>query len=126
MRVMLLRVLIGLAAFVAMTNGAAAAGDAKRGEAVFGRCAQCHSAEKDGGNGLGPNLFGVTGRKAASLPNFYYSPALKNAHITWSDDKLRQWVANPQKLIPGTRMVFAGLKTPQEADDLLAYLHKKR
>lgn len=123
---MLLRVLIGVAAFVAMTYGAAAAGDAKRGEVVFGRCAQCHSVEKDGGNGLGPNLFAITGRKAATVANFYYSPALKKAHITWTDDKLRQWVTNPQKLVPGTRMIFPGLKKPQEADDLLAYLHKKR
>lgn len=111
---------------VFVSNAADAAADAKRGEAVFGRCAQCHSTEKDGGNGLGPNLYGVAGRKAAALPDFYYSPALKNARITWSDDKLRAWVTNPQKLVPGTRMIFAGMKNPQEIDDLLAYLHRKR
>ena len=123
---MLFRTMTVVAIIAGMTNAASAAGDAKRGEALFGRCAQCHSADKDGGNGLGPNLFGVAGKKAASVPNFYYSPALKNAHITWTDDKLHAWIADPQKMVPGTRMIFSGLKKPQEIDDVIAYLHTKK
>jgi cytochrome c len=125
MRFMLRYGLAALAALVCITHQAVAA-DAKHGEQVFGRCAQCHNADKGGGNGLGPNLFGVAGRKAASLPNFYYSPALKKSGIVWTDAKLKAWVSNPQKLVPGTRMVFAGLKNQQDADDLIAYLHSKK
>lgn len=119
----MLRLVILVLAAVA---SAAYAGDAKRGEEVFGRCAQCHSADRGGGNGLGPNLAGVVGRKAASLPGFYYSPVLKAANITWTDAKLRQWLANPQKLVPGTRMTFAGLRQAQEIDDVIAYLKTKK
>jgi cytochrome c len=122
----MLRITAGLFALVAITTSAVAAGDAKRGEAVFGRCAQCHNAEKGGGNGLGPNLAGVVGRKAGALQGFYYSPVLKAANITWTDAKLRAWIANPQKLVPGNRMAFAGLRQPQEIDDVIAYLKTKR
>ncbi len=94
---------------VCLVGSAVAAGDAKHGADVFSRCAQCHSADKGGGNGLGPNLFGIAGRKAAAVPGFYYSPALKGAKITWTDDKLHAWLVNPQKMVPGTRMVFTGL-----------------
>jgi cytochrome c len=101
-------------------------GNAARGATVFQRCAMCHNANQGGGNGLGPNLFGVAGRKAASLQNFYYSPALKGSGIVWTDDMLEKWVQNPQKVVPGTRMVFAGLKNQQDVDDVIAYLHSKK
>ena len=113
---------------IALTTVAAQAdssGDAARGAALFNRCALCHNANKGGGNGLGPNLFGVVDRKAASLPGFYYSPALKNSNIVWTEDKLRQWLQGPAKMVPGTRMVFAGVK-PQEADDIAAYLKTRK
>lgn len=105
---------------------AGSSGDAARGATIFQRCAMCHNANQGGGNGLGPNLFGVVGRKAASLPNFYYSPALKNSGIVWTDDMLVKWVQNPQKVVPGTRMVFAGLKNQQDIDDVIAFLHSKK
>lgn len=102
------------------------AGDAAKGAAVFQRCAICHNANKDGGNGLGPNLFGVAGRNAASLPNFPYSTALKSSGITWTDDKLKAWVSSPSRVVPGTRMTFAGLSDKQQIDDLIAYLHTRK
>jgi len=104
----------------------ASAGDAAHGAEVFQRCAACHTIDKGAGNGLGPNLFGVVGRKAASLPDFPYSPALKNAKIVWTDAKLKAWVMGPQKLVPGTRMAFSGLSDPRMADDLIAFLHTKK
>lgn len=115
-------VIFGLAIGLAAASGAPAAPDAKHGAVVFQQCQQCHNANKDGGNGLGPNLFGIVGRKAASLPNFYYSPALKNAKIVWDEATLKKWVAGPQKVVPGTRMVFAGLTNERDIDDLVAYL----
>jgi cytochrome c len=102
------------------------AGNAAKGETVFMRCALCHNANKGGGNGLGPNLFGVVGRKAASLPGFYYSPALKKSGITWTDNKLAAWLAHPQKLVPGTRMAFAGLSNQKDIEDVIAFLKSRK
>ena len=91
----------GTATFIAAAAQAVGgAGDAAKGAAVFQRCAMCHNANKDGGNGLGPNLFGVAGRKAAALPNFTYSTALKNSGIRWTDDKLKAGSRDPRASSP--------------------------
>jgi cytochrome c len=110
-----------LVAFAA-TN-AEAAGNAAQGKTDFGTCSVCHHTDKASGNGLGPNLFGVAGRKAGTAANFSYSPALKGSGITWSDDKLKAWITNPAALVPGNRMAFAGLSNPKQVDDVIAYLH---
>jgi cytochrome c len=123
----MVRIVIGMMALALATSAAnAAPGDAARGAAVFNRCAMCHNADKGGPNGLGPNLFGVVGRKAASLPNFYYSPALKNSKIVWTEAMLRKWVRNPSKLVPGTRMVFPGMTREADVDDLIAFLKSRK
>ena len=96
--------------------------DAGNGKAVFSRCAACHTNNQGGPNGVGPNLFGVVGRKAASKPDFSYSLPLKNSHIVWTPQKLDAWIANPAKLVPGTRMVFAGISDAKQRADLIAYL----
>lgn len=114
------------AALAATVCAAQAAGDAKHGEDIFNRCAQCHTANKGGGNGVGPNLFGVVGRQAVSLPNVYYSPALKKSGIVWTEANLKKWVMNPQQTVPGTRMSFAGLANPKDADDVIAYLKTRK
>jgi cytochrome c len=101
---------------------AGAAGDASKGQAVFQRCAICHRAEKGGGNGLGPNLFGIVGRKAGTVPGFAYSASMKNAGIAWTADKLAAYIAHPAAVVPGNRMSFAGIGNPQMVNDLIAYL----
>jgi len=106
---------------LALASNACAA-DAKHGQQLFAVCQACHTVQKGGGNSIGPNLFGVAGRKAASVAGFSYSAALTNAKITWSNDKLKAWVTNPQKMVPGTRMTFAGFSDPAKADDIVAYL----
>jgi cytochrome c len=111
---------------IVLAAPALAADDAAKGAIVFQRCAMCHDADKGGGNGLGPNLFGVVGRKVASLPDFPYSSALKASRIVWTDDKLKVWIAGPAKLVPGTRMAFGGLKDPRQIDDLIAFLHTRK
>src|SRR5215469_13384383 len=111
----------GSAALVALAMFAGAhAGDANKGKTDFGACQVCHSVVKGGPNGLGPNLSGVVGRKAASLPGFYYSAALKNSKITWTNDKLKAWIMSPYKLVPGNRMAFAGLSDSKKAEDVVA------
>ena len=101
---------------------AAVAGDANNGKIIFGRCSICHTVQKGGANGLGPNLFGVVGRKAATAPNFVFSSALKGSGITWTPDKLKAWVSGPARIVPGTKMAFAGISNPKQGDDVVAYL----
>ncbi len=109
-------------AAVLLAASPAIAADANNGKTVFARCAICHTATKGGPNGLGPNLFGVVGRKAASLPDFMYSGALKSSGITWTPDKLAAWVGGPQRLVPGTKMAFGGITSAAQRDDVVAYL----
>ncbi|MBV8977625.1 MAG: cytochrome c family protein [Alphaproteobacteria bacterium] len=112
------------AAFVAASFWAAQAqaGDAVKGKAVFQRCAICHNAAKGEGNGLGPNLFGVVGRKAGTVAGFPYSAAMKSSGILWTPDKLAAYVTKPSAVVPGNRMAFAGIGNPQMIGDLVAYL----
>lgn len=102
--------------------GAASAGDAVKGKVIFQRCAICHKTEKNGGNSIGPNLFGIVGRRAGTAPAFAYSPAMKNSGITWTPDKLNAYVEHPAAIVPGTRMGFGGISDAGQRSDLLAYL----
>jgi cytochrome c len=124
----MVRIVIGALVFAIAASSAslAAGGDPVKGQSVFQQCQLCHNAAKNGGNGLGPNLFGVAGRKAASLPDFAYSDGLKKSKFVWTDAMLKKWVAGPQKIIPGTRMTFAGLTSKQDIDDVIAFLKTKK
>lgn len=112
-----------VAAGVLMAMPAVAlAQDAEAGKKVFTKCAACHSIGPGAKNKVGPELNGILGRKAGSLEGFKYSEALKGSGITWDDANLKEWVANPKKLVPGTKMIFPGVKDEIERDDLIAYL----
>jgi cytochrome c len=114
---------LAITAAAILATPALAAGDPVQGKAVFARCAICHNVEKDGGNGVGPNLFGIMGRKAASVDGFNYSGPMKASGIVWNDDKLSQWVAGPAKMVPGTKMAFAGITSKGQIADVVAYLN---
>jgi len=102
--------------------------DAAAGETVFkAKCATCHTVEKGGKNGVGPNLFGIAGQKSAQVAGFTkYSAPFKAANITWTDDKLKSWIAAPAKVVPGTKMILIKPVTATEADDIIAFLNTKK
>ena len=99
-----------------------AAGDAAQGSVLFNRCSICHSNAKNGPNKLGPNLFGVVGRKAGTYSGFSYSAAMKRAGFVWTPAKLMDYLASPQKVVPGNAMPFAGIGDAKQRADILAYL----
>jgi cytochrome c len=98
-------------------------GDPARGEGRFQECAACHKLDA-GSNGVGPSLHGIFERKAGELADFRYSPALKRSGITWSAQTLEAYLTDPQALVPGNRMPYAGMADPQARADLIAYLAK--
>jgi cytochrome c len=106
-----------------LTGTARAEGDAGRGEAKFQDCAACHKLEA-GANNVGPSLHGVFTRKAGELTDFRYSPAIKRSGISWTPETLDKFIADPQAMVPGNRMPYAGMASAADRADLIAYLEK--
>mmetsp|Transcript_54014 Transcript_54014/g.115927 ORF Transcript_54014/g.115927 Transcript_54014/m.115927 type:complete len:116 (+) Transcript_54014:118-465(+) len=99
------------------------AGNVKKGAKIFkAKCAQCHSIEKGGPTKQGPNLYAIFGKQSGSAEGFPYSAANKESGIIWSDKHMFQYLINPKTYIPGTKMVFAGIKKDQERADLIAFM----
>lgn len=124
-----MRRMMVLAALAAMTSlpGLAMAeeGDAAAGQRVFNQCRACHTANEGGRNGVGPNLFGIVGRPAASIDGFRYSSNMRElgaGGLVWTEDRLRAYVANPKALVPRGSMSFPGLRNETQINDLMAYL----
>jgi cytochrome c len=99
----------------------ATAPNVEAGKIVFVKCALCHTNEP-GKNKIGPSLFGIVGRKSASLPNYNYSEAMKNFHHTWDAKTLDTYLADPRAVVPGTKMIFPGIKDETQRENLIAYL----
>jgi cytochrome c len=95
------------------------AGDAARGEAIYGRCQACHALAYDR---TGPRHCGLFGRRAGSVPGFTYSPAMARSKIVWNEKTLDRFLANPTAMVPGTAMGYAGITDAQERADLIAWL----
>jgi cytochrome c len=96
--------------------------DLANGESKFALCSTCHTLPEGGPNMTGPNLHGVFGRKAGTLPGFTYSDGLKAAGWTWDAAHIDTWITDPKADVPGTKMTFAGLKDPKDRTDVIAYL----
>jgi cytochrome c len=113
-----------LAAVLAMTATGARAQDAAAGEKVFAVCKACHQIGETAKNAVGPVLNGVIGRKAGTYPGYSYSDANKNSGLTWDEATFRDYIKDPRAKIPGTKMIYPGLKDEQKTTDLLAFLQQ--
>ena len=96
--------------------------DLQQGERAFIQCRACHSLEAGGINKVGPNLHGVFDSPAGQAEGFSYSEALLNAGLVWDLETMDAWLARPSALVPGNRMVFAGIRDPQQRANLIVYL----
>ena len=99
-----------------------ASADAAAGESKARVCTTCHNFEQGGPNRIGPNLWGVVGRKIASHGGFAYSPAMKSHQGSWTYERLDSFLASPAKDVPGTKMSFAGLRRPADRAAVIKYL----
>ena len=100
----------------------AMADDSSPGLAELKKCKICHTLDKGAGNRVGPNLYGVFGRKAGSADGFNYSEAMKQSGIVWDDDTLAKYLYEPRELVPGNKMAFPGIKDEAALQDLLRQL----
>ena len=97
-------------------------GDLANGELKFNQCRACHTPEQGGPNMVGPNLWGVFGRKAGSVAGFNYSDGLKASGITWDAPTIDKWITDPHAMVSDTRMSFMGIKDAKDRTDVVAYL----
>ena len=112
-----------IAGFIVFTGTTASlAQDAAAGEKVFAVCKVCHQVGEAAKNAVGPVLNGIIGRKAGTYAGYNYSDANKNSGLPWDEPTFRDYIKDPKAKIPGTKMIYAGLKDEQRINDLLAYL----
>jgi cytochrome c len=110
----------GLVAAIVATP--ALAQDPAAGEKVFAQCRACHQVGETAKNTVGPMLNGLFGRKAGTVEGYNYTPANKNSGLTWDEATFREYIKDPKAKVPGTKMVYAGLKDEKRVGDLIAYL----
>ena len=114
-----------LLALAPIAGAKAQAGDPAAGQRVFNQCMACHTIQQGGPNRVGPNLHGVAGRKAGAVDGFRYSANLKQlaeGGLTWDDDTLRRYLANPKSVVPQGSMAFPGIRNEQQLNDVIAYV----
>jgi cytochrome c len=117
--------LVALLALAPVAGAKAQAGDAEAGRRVFNQCMACHTINQGGPNRVGPNLHGVVGRKAGAVDGFRYSANMKQlaeGGLTWNEETLRRYLANPKQVVPQGSMAFPGLRNEQQLNDVIAYV----
>jgi cytochrome c len=114
--------LVIAAVVLAVSTGATLAQDVEAGESSFKKCLPCHDIGDDARNKVGPVLNGLAGRKSGTVEGFSYSDANKNSGLTWDEATFKDYIKDPRAKIPGTKMIFPGIKNEKEADNLWAYI----
>lgn len=125
MRRMMMTMAVAAVAF-APGLASAQAGDAAAGQRVFNQCRACHTPDQGGRNGVGPNLWGVVGRPAASIEGFRYSANMRElaaGGLAWNEDRLRAYITNPKAVVPQGSMSYPGLRNEEQLNNLIAYLN---
>ena len=118
MRIMMVLYVLALAGVARADDGALV-----RGAARFADCVACHRLEP-GVDQVGPSLHGIFGRKAGEVVDFDYSPAMKRSGIVWTPETLEKFITDPQAMVPGNRMTYAGMSIASDRADLIAFLAK--
>lgn len=111
-----------VAATALLTAGTAWAQDVDAGQRVFGQCRACHQVGENAKNGVGPHLNGLFQRKTGEVAGYSYSEANKKASAEWTEEFFAKYIADPRGVIPGTKMVYGGLKNEKQVKDLIAFL----
>jgi cytochrome c len=111
-----------IAVVMVAAAGSASAQDLAAGENSFKKCLPCHSVGPGAKNKVGPVLNGLDGRHSGTVEGYNYSEANKNSGITWDEAVFKEYITNPRAKIPGTKMVFAGINSENERNNLWAYL----
>jgi cytochrome c len=114
--------LIAATMLIATSTGASLAQDVEKGANVFKQCQACHSIGPGAKNKVGPELNGLDGRAAGTVPNFNYSDANRNSGVVWNEENFKAYVKYPRAFVPDTKMIFPGLKDQQQVNDLWAYV----
>ena len=117
-----MRIAAFVVAFLCLVRPALGADPLAAGRAAFKRCANCHQVGPNAHSNFGPQLNGIMGRRAGSLPDFAYSPAMKKAGFVWDETRLVAFIHNPDRIVPGTRMRFWGFMSERQVRELVAYL----
>ena len=112
---------VATAAFFTMGSARADDGDAAAGKEIFKKCALCHSPDA-GVNKVGPSLHGIVGRHSGSIETFNYSPGMKSFDKVWDPAQLDAYLVDPRSVVPGTKMIFPGLKDEKDRQNVIAYL----
>jgi cytochrome c len=115
------RLAAGLAAAFALGATPAQAADAVRGEQLYSRCIACHALATDR---VGPRHCGLLGRRAGSVPGFFYTDEMKKSRLVWDEKTLDRFLAKPLAVVPGTSMTYDGVPEAKDRADLIAYLRK--
>lgn len=113
---------IGAVALAGTALAAAPKGNPAKGQQIFVRCAACHKVDPNPARSIGPSLNGLVGRVAGSEAGYRYSPAMKASGIKWDETSIDKFLQGPAKLVPGTKMIFPGMASPQDRADVIAYL----
>ena len=119
------RFTIGVWCVVAVVSSVHAEGDATAGAKVFAQCSACHAVGAGAQNNIGPPLNGVVGRAAGTHPGYRYSSAMRKSGLTWDERTLAQYLRGPDKVVPGTKMVFPGVASDQDLANVIAYLKQQ-